>query len=148
MLGTLLLIGAIRRGRSKAQSNKAMDHLEGANYRDYSVAPKRRRRNEVISGEEEQKEEAVAETEAEELPQEAAETNEQGSDLMAETLKRLYDEPTGAAEAASNAAEGVAAGVEKAAEAAKDAAETVKAETEQAVQNVQEATRRRRNGKA
>jgi len=148
VLGTLLLIGAIRRGRSKAQSNKAMDHLEGANYRDYSVAPKRRRRNEVISGEEEQKEEAVAETEAEELPQEAAETNEQGSDLMAETLKRLYDEPTGAAEAASNAAEGVAAGVEKAAEAAKDAAETVKAETEQAVQNVQEATRRRRNGKA
>ena len=92
-------------------------------------------------------EEAVAETEAEELPQEAAETNEQGSDLMAETLKRLYDEPTGAAEAASNAAEGVAAGVEKAAEAAKDAAETVKAETEQAVQNVQEATRRRRTGR-
>jgi hypothetical protein len=42
----------------------------------------------------------------------------------------------------------VVTGVEKAAEAAKNAAETVKAETEQAVQNVQEATRRRRNGKA
>ena len=141
VLGALLLIGAIRRGRSKAQSNKAMDHLEGANYRDYSAAPKRRRRNEVISGDEERREEEAAAPEAEELPGEAAETTEQGSDLMAETLKRLYDEPADAAAEAVTEAEEVT-------ETVKDAAEAVKADAETAVQDVREATRRRRNGKA
>ena len=140
-LGCLLLIGAIRRGRSKAQSNKAMDHLEGANYRDYSTAPKRRRRNEVISGDEERRENETAAPEAEELPQEAAEKTEQGSDLMAETLKRLYDEPADAAAEAVTEAEEVT-------ETVKDAAEDVKADAESAVQDVREATRRRRNGKA
>ena len=60
VLAALLLVGAIRRGRSKSQSNKAMDHLDGANYRDYSVAPKGRRRNEVMSGEEERTEAEAA----------------------------------------------------------------------------------------
>ena len=140
-LGCLLLIGAIRRGRSKAQSNKAMDHLEGANYRDYSTAPKRRRRNEVISGDEERKEEETAAPAAEEAPAETAETTEQGSDLMAETLKRLYDEPADAAAEAVTEAEEVT-------ETVKDAAEAVRTEAESAVQDVREATRRRRNGKA
>jgi hypothetical protein len=49
VLAVLLLIGAVRRGHSKSQSNKAMDHLEGATYRDYSVAPKGRRRSEIVS---------------------------------------------------------------------------------------------------
>ena len=45
----LLLIGAVRRAAQKSHSNKAMDHLEGANYRDYSAEPKRNKRS-VISG--------------------------------------------------------------------------------------------------
>ncbi len=130
VLALLLLIGAVRRGRSKSQSNKAMDHLDGANYRDYSAAPKRRRRNEVISGEEEWKEEpaAQAETPAKD------EKTEEGSELMAETLKRLYNE---SAEGAKEAA-GEAAG------AAEETAVKAAEEAESAVKNVQEATRRRR----
>ena len=148
VLGLLLLIGAVRRGHSKSQSNKAMDHLEGANYRDYSVAPKRRRRSEVISGEEERAqgtEPAAVQPETEEKKE------EQNSELMAETLKRLYNEAAdGTQEAAGEAAEAAEA-VESAADDAtvviRDAAEDVKAEAENAAQNVQEAVRRRRAGR-
>ena len=148
LLGILLLIGAVRRGHSKSQSNKAMDHLEGANYRDYSVAPRRGKRNEVISGEEERREETAGTPESSELPQAEPEKEEQGTDLMAETLKRLYDE---SAEGVKDAAEKVSETVEEAAEtveeAAGNAAEDLKAEAEPAVQNMQEATRRRRAGR-
>jgi hypothetical protein len=139
VLGVLLLIGAVRRGQSKSHSNKAMDHLEGANYRDYSIAPKRRRRNEVVSGEEEQ---AQAQEAPAEEPEPAAEPGkkEESSELMAETLKRLYNE---SAEVAKDAAEEAGAAAEEIAEAA----EEVKDEAEPAVQNMQEATRRRRAGR-
>ena len=137
VLGALLLIGAVRRGHSKNQSNKAMDHLEGANYRDYSVAPKRRRRNEVVSGEEERAQEAPEE-EAE--PEAEPEKKEESSELMAETLKRLYNE---SADGAKDAAEEAGAAAEEIAETV----EEVKEEAEPAVQNMQEATRRRRAGR-
>ena len=44
LLLLLLLIGAVRRGKSRSESKKAMDHLQGATYREYGVQPKRRRR--------------------------------------------------------------------------------------------------------
>ena len=81
----LLLIGLIRRGVLKSQSNKAMDHLDGANYRDYSTQPKRNRRSEITSG----NENPIAAKE-EQKAEEAVENTAQDSDLMAETLKRLY----------------------------------------------------------
>ena len=148
VLAVLLLIGAVRRGHSRSQSNKAMDHLEGANYRDYSIAPKRGKRNEVISGEEEKKEAAAGVTEETEQPQAVPEEEAQNSELMAETLKRLYDEP---AEAAKDAAGEAGAAAEETAEAVKDAAEEAaegaKAEAEPAAQSMQEASRRRRTGR-
>lgn len=151
VLAVLLLIGAVRRGHSKSQSNKAMDHLEGATYRDYSVAPKGRRRSEIVSGEEERSANAAGTPEAGELPQ-VAETKDAGSDdLMAETLKRLYDEPTeGAQTAAAETASAAEAATETAQEAVQEAAEateTVKTEAETAPQTTQEATRRRRAGR-
>ena len=121
-----------------------MDHLEGANYRDYSVAPRRGKRNEVISGEEERREEAAGTPEPDELPQAEPEKEEQGTDLMAETLKRLYDE---SAEGVKDAAEKVSETVEEAAETVEEAAEDLKAEAEPAAQSMQEATRRRRAGR-
>ena len=137
VLGVLLLIGAVRRGHSRSQSNKAMDHLEGANYRDYSIAPKHRKRNEVISGEEE----AAKEQEPAAAPEEPAQP-EGNSELMAETLRRLYDESAeGTADKAADAVESVA---EEAAKAAEETAEAVKEEAGQATQSMQEASRRRR----
>lgn len=138
VLGLLLLIGAGRRVRMKSESNKAMDHLEGANYRDYSTAPRGRRRNEVISGEEEAAREAAAdETEKTEEP---AKPEEEKSELMAETLKRLYNDSE---DGAKEAAEEAGAVVEEAAEAA----EEVKDAAKPAAQSMQEATRRRRAGR-
>ncbi len=142
VLGVLLLIGAVRRGHSRSQSNKAMDHLEGANYRDYSIAPKHRKRNEVISGEEERIQETGAASEQGETLQTAPEKEEPESEILAETLKRLYDEPVkGAAETVADAAEETA---EAAEDTAAEIAGEVKADAESAVQNLQEATRRRR----
>lgn len=138
VLGLLLLIGAGRRARMKSESNKAMDHLEGANYRDYSTAPRGRRRNEVISGEEEAAREAAADET--EKTEESAKPEEEKSELMAETLKRLYND---SADGAKEAAEEAGAVVEEAAEAA----EEVKDAAEPAAQSMQEATRRRRAGR-
>ena len=137
VLAILLLIGAVRRGHSRSQSNKAMDHLEGANYREYSVAPKRGKRSEVISGKEESGEEAAA-PEQGEAPQAEAAQEEQSSDLMAETLKRLYDEPAGTAEEAAETVQ----------DAAGEAADAVRADAESGTQSLQEATRRRRTGRS
>ena len=144
VLGTLLLIGAVRRGHSRSQSNKAMDHLEGANYRDYSAAPRGRKRNEVVSGEEERREE--------ELPVPEQPAADEKNELMAETLKRLYnDAPDAAKKAADDAAAAAEETAEKAeetaegaAEAVHDAADGIKADAESAAQSLQEATRRRR----
>jgi hypothetical protein len=146
-LGVLLLIGAVRRGHSKSQSNKAMDHLEGANYRDYSAAPRRRRRSEIVSGEEEEakpEEEAPA-AEAEDAKEDGQEKEENG-ELMAETLKRLYDDAETAKSAAPEAAEKAE---EKAGEAKAEepAAEEPKAEEEPIVINARDASRRRRTAR-
>lgn len=141
VLAVLLLIGAVRRGHSKSQSKKAMDHLEGANYRDYSIAPKRGRRNEVVSGEEEQKEPLAA--------PEQAENTAQSSELMAETLKRLYEEQEDAGrKAEEKAAETVEAAAEQAEKAA-DSGESTETPADgetgaPAVQSAREASRRRR----
>ena len=139
VLGILLLIGAIRRAGSKSQSRKAMDHLDGANYRDYSAAPRGKRRSEIISGEEEKPAPEAA-------PE--AEDNAQGGELMAETLQRLYNTPEKPAEekpetvepetVESLKAEAKAAGKE-AAGAVENAAEAVKEAAEEAAEGAAEA---------
>jgi hypothetical protein len=64
-----------------------MDHLEGAVYRDYSTAPRSQKRRSVITDNLDKKAESQAKKETE--------GTAQNSELMAETLKRLYtDEPT------------------------------------------------------
>ena len=95
----LLLIGAVRRGRNRSQSKRAMDHLEGAVYRDYSAAPRGGRRS-VITDNTDGKDNAVPSVKE-------TEGSVQNSELMAETLKRLYteDEPTEVTEATEPAAE-------------------------------------------
>ena len=82
----LLIIGGIRRGVLKSRSSKAMDHLEGANYRDYDTQPKRNRRSEIVSGSDDPKPAAGSETEAGARTENTA----QDSELMADTLRRLY----------------------------------------------------------
>ena len=90
----LLLIGAIRRAHSRNQSKKAMDHLEGAVYPDYSTAPKRRHRSEIVSGSDEKKTEKPTTAGSDGTTGAAPSANaEQNGELMAETLKRLYTEP-------------------------------------------------------
>ncbi len=149
----LLLIGAVRRGKSRSESRKAMDHLQGANYRDYSAEPKRRRRNEISNGG------TVSDGTAAEAPAEEKapeENTAQSSELMAETLRRLYSEkPEEKAEetveaAAETAEKAVEAAAETAEEAAGEAAETV-AEAAQDVKAAAEetaGTRRRRGRKS
>ena len=120
----LLLIGAIRRGKSRSDSKKAMDHLDGATYRDYGTKPKRRR-SEINNGG----------TEADKAAADANENSAHSSELMAETLKRLYEDKA-PEQAAKETAEVVTETAKKAeqtvAEAAAPAAETAaetKAET-------------------
>ena len=128
VLLVLLLIGAIRRGRSRSESKKAMDHLEGGTYRDYSAVPKRRRRSEISNGGTE-----AAEVSAEEEKPEETEGTAQNSELMAETLRKLYSEkpeesvPEVVTEAA-DAAEEVSAKIEEAAAEAGNAAEEAEQE--------------------
>ena len=139
----LLLIGAVRRGKSRSESRKAMDHLQGATYRDYSTQPRRRRRSEIDNGG----------TGDEAKAPEKAEETVQNSELMAETLKRLYtDQPAEDAAKAiettvgetADAPAAQAPAAEVAADAAVQAAETVK----EAEQPAEEAARgRRRRGK-
>ena len=145
LLAVLLLIGAVRRVISKSQSNKAMDHLDGGLYRDYSATPKRGRRNEIRSGMDEEKlpeEEAVPEeteapaAETAEIPEEAA--------PMAETLRRLYSEKKEDLGQAAETAEEAAADVKEAVEdAAEDAGEVLKDAADTAVQTAEAAHRRR-----
>ena len=142
LLLILLLIGAVRRGKSRSESKKAMDHLQGATYRDYSTQPKRRQRSEISNG-------GTGE-DAKAAPEKAEETV-QDSELMAETLKRLYsDQPAEtaaetvetAAEATADAPTADAPTAEAPAEEAVKAAETVQ-ETAQAVEEAAKGRRRR-----
>ena len=140
----LLLIGAFRRIAAKSRSRKAVDRMDRGNYRDYSVTPKGKR------GE-------VQDNSSEEAPvSEGTEDTAQDSELMAETLQRLYNTPAkqdynpyyeeteiAPAEAAEPAAE--AAG--EAAEAAETVTETVQAaetKAETAVEDASNFARRRR----
>ena len=147
LLLLLLLIGAVRRGKSRSDSKKAMDHLEGATYRDYGTKPKHRR-SEINNGGTEADHAAAAENE----------NSAHSSELMAETLKRLYDEKAPeqtvkeaaevvtevADKAAEEAAAPAAETVEKAAEVSPETAEAVK-EALQA--RAEETTGRRRRSK-
>ena len=160
LLLILLLIGAIRRGKSRSESKKAMDHLEGATYRDYGAKPKRRR-SEIDNGGTEDSNDAAKN-----------ENTAQDSELMAETLKRLYDnkapeqgtagapeaataETTGeaeqtAAEKTAAAAEATAAATEataQAAETAVEAAETPAETVEAAKEALQARTEETGNGR-
>lgn len=140
LLLLLLLIGAVRRGKSRSESKKAMDHLEGGTYRDYSTEPKRRRRSEISNGG--TGTESAASDQEEDKP-EAEENSAHDGGLMAETLRKLYSEKPETEEKAAEAAE----------EAAENAAEEVKEAAEEAVEEAKEGTedadtpRRRRSRK-
>ncbi len=142
VLLVLLLIGAVRRGKSRSESKKAMDHLEGGTYRDYSAVPKRRRRSEISNGGTAEEKPA----EEEEKPEE--EGTAQNGELMAETLRKLYSEKPEetAAEVVTEVAE---ASAEAAGEAAETVAETAKeAAAEETVKTAEEAAgARRRRGR-
>jgi hypothetical protein len=148
----LLLIGAMRRGRSRSESKKAIDHLEGATYRDYGTEPKRRRRSEISNG-------GTAEEPEEMKAPESVENTAQSSELMAETLRRLYTKKpeTAPAEEAEQAAEEAAEAVQETAEtvgqAAEEAAAEAANETAEAAKEVKAAeekgeSRRRRGRKS
>ena len=135
VLFLLLVIGFIRRGIKKGHSNKAMDHLDGANYRDYGTQPKRRHRSEVQSG-------SDSAPRAEAKKPTEAESTAQDSELMAETLKRLYhDAPAG--ESGTEAA----VSAEKMEEAGKDPQTQAEAAESAASGSLSatDAARRRRN---
>ncbi len=139
----LLLIGAVRRGKSRSESRKAMDHLEGANYRDYSAVPKRGQRSEISNGGTAEDKPAAEEDKPE--VKEEVENTVQSSELMAETLRRLYSDKTEeAAEAVTETVEEKAEAAAEAVEtAAADAAETVKEEVKSAAEEAGGARRRR-----
>ena len=147
VLLVLLLIGAIRRGKSRSESKKAMDHLEGATYRDYGTEPKRRRRSEISNGG------TVEEPAAEE--QKPEESTAQSSELMAETLRRLYSEKPAetATGTVTEAAETVEETVKEASAEAAEAVENAVGNAAETVQDIQKAaeeaggSRRRRSHK-
>ena len=128
LLLLLLLIGAVRRGKSRSDSKKAMDHLEGATYRDYGTKPKRRR-SEINNGG----------TEADKAASAENENSAHNSELMAETLKRLYDEKA-PEQTVKEAAEVVTEVADKAAEeAAAPAAEATEKAAEVSAETVEAA---------
>lgn len=79
-LVALIAIGTVRRLIALKQSAGAVDHMERGNYRDYSNAPKGKR-NEVRDN---------AGLDQQFTPTEENEGTEQDSELMAETLRKLY----------------------------------------------------------
>ena len=145
VLLVLLLIGAVRRGRERSESKKAMDHLEGGTYRDYSAVPKRRRRSEISNGG------TVEEKPAEEEQPEEVEGTAQSSELMAETLRKLYAEKPEAetAEAVTETVETMTDAAAEAADGVTQEAEAVVTEAEQEVMKAAEdaGTARRRRGR-
>ena len=148
VLLVLLLIGAVRRGKSRSESKKAMDHLDGANYRDYSTAPKRGKRSEISNGGTDE-EKSAAEEEKPEVKEEV-ENTVQSSELMAETLRKLYSDK--AEDAAEVVTETVEEAVEEKAEAGAEAVETVAEAAGEAAEEVKKAAEeaggnRRRRGR-
>ncbi len=145
VLGTLLLIGAFRRMSTNSQSRKAMDHLEGGGYRDYSAAPKGKKRSEIVSGLDEKGSGSTGGT--------PEESTAQSSQLMAETLQRLYEKKEPAAEEMNAVVEDVTEMVqEKAADVAETAGEAageavagVEEKADTVVQSANEAAHRRRS---
>ena len=130
----LLGIGCVRRIIDRSRSGKAMDHLDGANYRDYEAQPKRKQRSEIVSG-----------SDSPVKPPEAAsqeEEQENGGELMAETLRKLYSEQPAAGETAEPAAP---AADQSAGEKAADAEPSKTQENAAGTSGEAEATRRRRN---
>lgn len=138
LLLLLLLIGAVRRGKSRSDSKKAMDHLEGATYRDYGTKPKHRR-SEINNGG----------TEADHVAAAENENSAHSSELMAETLKRLYDEKAPeqtvkeAAEVVTEVADKAEKTVEEAAAPAAEAAEKAAEVSEETVEAAKEALQAR-----
>lgn len=93
----LLLIGMIRRIARKVHSNKAQDHMErGNSSRDYANKVDRKYRSEIYDALETQENTEMELDDADEMI--SREDNVQDSDLMAETLKRLYADPPQAPE--------------------------------------------------
>ena len=88
----LLVIGLIRRIAKKVHSNKAQDHMDrGTTCRSYTDKVDRKHRSEIYDALDTQE---PAETEATDGNGTFdREDNVQDSDLMAETLKRLYADP-------------------------------------------------------
>ena len=130
----LLGIGCVRRIIDRSRSGKAMDHLDGANYRDYEAQPKRKQRSEIVSG-----------SDSPVKPPEAAsqeEEQENGGELMAETLRKLYSEQPAAGETAEPAAP---AADQSAGEKTADAEPSKTQENAAGTSGEAEATRRRRN---
>ena len=120
MLLALLAIAVLKRILAKVHSAGAMDHLEGSNYRDYSVAPKRGKRNEISDQADQEKIE-----EKERKEKESAEGTAQDSTLVAETLRRLYTDDK--QQAPTTDADAAASGKEKA-DAAPPETDNTKAE--------------------
>ena len=141
VLFVLLLIGAVRKIALKSQSAKALDHLEGGSYRNYSAMPKSRKRNEIASGSSEGKPEPRPAAQPAEKPA-------QNPDVMAETLQRLHErrsrENAGGGQAPVMPA---APAVPEAPEPVREYAERTEAGMEkppQAIQTASEAAHRRR----
>ena len=86
VLALLLLTGAVRRIVLKGQSAKALDHLEGGSYRNYSEMPKKRRRSEISAGGTGEKQETRSAVQPRQ-----AEAPAQSGEVMAETLRKLYE---------------------------------------------------------
>ncbi len=91
LLLLLLLIGAIRRSARKSREKDTFGQLSDSTYRDYSAEPRRKHRSVITDN---GKDDAPAPSEQ---PQET-ENTAQDSELMAETLQRLYQQPDQAAE--------------------------------------------------
>ena len=125
-----------------------MAHLEGATYRDYSAVPQRRHRSEISNGGTE------TEPAVEEKPEvkEETENTVQSSELMAETLRRLYSDKTEDAAAPETVAEAAETVTETAESIAEKAAETVADDAAKAAEEGKEAAEdlggsRRRRGR-
>ena len=93
----LLLIGLIRRIARKVHSNKAQDHMErSTSCRSYTNKVDRKYRSVILDAEDEPEAEDSNEDDRDEMI--TREDNVQDSDLMQETLRRLYADPPKAPE--------------------------------------------------
>ena len=91
LLLLLLLIGAVRRSARKSREKETFGQLSESTYRDYSAEPRRKQRS-VITDNGKNDDAAPSEQ------QQETENTAQDSELMAETLQRLYQQPEQAGE--------------------------------------------------